>query len=257
MSLNQKNSASSKKLKSIKGNNYKDKSQSKFKKISSTTSITHPQPPTTVISINAPSELQKVQDELAECKKQCEDYQHKLKELKEKESNNESKYQIITSAIQSTYDILLEIIEMFFSPPKSNKDISLSKQQENISCSLDIYDASSIINNEDDKRTVLIEQIQQILVFKLNFLNKVFKLGLDRQIEKVKNWNISNFNNSNSNNNISNITYTKENKENLSTISNLSNLSTMKNKLQPQNNFNTSNSSCNLLYYLFNYLYLE
>ena len=257
MSLNQKNNASSKKLKNIKTSNYKDKSQSKFKKIGSTTSIVHPQPPTTVISINTPSELQKVQDELAECKKQCEDYQLKIKELKENENNNESTFQKITSAIQSTYDILLEIIEMFLSQPKGNKDISLSKQQENVSCSMDIYDASSIINNDDDKRTVLIEQIQQILVFKLNFLSKVFKLGLDKQIEKVKNWNISSFNNSNSNNNISNITYTKENKENLSTISNLSNLSNIKNKLQPQNNNNTSNSSCNLLYYLFNYLYLE
>ena len=261
MSLTHKNSQ--KKTKIVKTVPFKDRTYnnpiSKFQRSNTNGNIIPSTTPSATITITtlSPSidpsinkDIEKLQDELIESKKLLSIYEDKIKELTEKiEKKNSIRFlpiedQKLATAIQSSYDVLIEIIELVLIQPKNQKDYSSNKQQENISCSMDIYDTSSIINNDEDRRAVVFEQIQQILLFKLNSLNKLFKLGLDKQIEKVKNWNFNFLNTST--NNISNITSNKDNKENISNISNLSYLSNLRNKIQQQNN-NNSMSSCKFI----------
>lgn len=261
MSLTQKNLH--KKTKNVKTVYFKDKSYnnpaSKFQRSNTNGNIIPSSTSSATINITSLSpsidpsknkDIEKLQNELMESKKLLLTYENKIKELTEKlEKTNSIQFPGIedhklTIAIQSSYDVLIEILELVLIQSKNQKDYSYNKQQENVSCSMDVYDTSSIINNDEDKKVVVFEQIQQILLFKLNTLNKLFKLGLEKQIDKVKNWNFNVLNTSI--NNISNIRSNKDNKENISNISNLSYLSNQRNKIQQQNN-NNSMSSCKFI----------
>ena len=69
-----------------------------------------------------------------------------------------------------------------------DKDNNLTpKQIENIS--MDIYEPS--VYNDEERRSLLFEQIQQILIFKINYINKMHHLGLEKQIDRIKNWNLN------------------------------------------------------------------
>lgn len=183
--------------------------------------------------------IQKLQDELSEYKIKSDQFQKEIKSLNDKikkansfffrpkkpklqitkptshptfHNPNGKEGEIVTNIInpkilkiiQSSYDVFLDIIELFLSQ-KPNKDQSFKRNSVNTSCSIDIYEPS--ILNEEDKRTALIEQIQNILIFKLNFLSSNFKFGLENQVERVKNWQT---------------TKEKENISNLSLYSNIS-----------------------------------
>jgi hypothetical protein len=92
-----------------------------------------------------------------------------------------------TEYIKSTLSILIELLEMFIAPRMS----SYTRQSfnvENISASysMDIYDS---YNNDDERRNTIIDQIQGLLVSKLNMMKKNLNMDIDQEIEKVKNWN--------------------------------------------------------------------
>ena len=114
-------------------------------------------------------------------------------EEKNKENNEENDPQNLEQLkkiISSTYFILIEIIELILGQKYKDKDKDntlTSRQIENIS--MDIYEQS--VSNDEDKKVLLLEQIQQILIFKLNFMNKVYKLNLDKLCEKIKQWNFN------------------------------------------------------------------
>ena len=195
--------------------------------------------------------IQRLQDEIIEYRNRSEEFQKEIKSLNKKiketssyffrkKSSQEIRLQNggakdasggllgdpkFISEITSTYDVLIDLIELFLSS-KASKNATSNKILENTSCSIDIYEPS--INNEDDRRSVLIEQITQLILFKLNFLNSVFKLDLKKQIEKVNGWNFSK-------------EITVKEKENISNLSIFSNLSSYKNK---NTTFNNSVLSC-------------
>ena len=54
---------------------------------------------------------------------------------------------------------------------------------------MDVYEQS--VNTDEEKKSLILEQIQQILIFKINFMNKMYKLNLDKLCEKIKNWNFN------------------------------------------------------------------
>ena len=55
--------------------------------------------------------------------------------------------------------------------------------------------------NDEERKALLFEQIQQILIFKINYVNKMYHLGLEKQYERVKNWNLKEMNVTKENNN--------------------------------------------------------
>jgi hypothetical protein len=118
----------------------------------------------------------------------------KIKNNKKEEEKNAENNENFTSArlnqlkkaLSSTYSILIEIIELILN--QKYKDNALtSRQMENIS--MDVYEQSVYTNEE--KKSLLLEQIQQILIFKINFMNKLYKLNLEKLCEKIKQWNFS------------------------------------------------------------------
>ena len=105
------------------------------------------------------------------------------KNIENNEENDSQNLEQLKKIISSTYYILIEIIELILGQKYKDKDNTLtSRQIENIS--MDIYEQS--VSNDEEKKALLLEQIQQILIFKLNFINKVYKLNLDKLCEKIR-----------------------------------------------------------------------
>ena len=119
----------------------------------------------------------------------------KNEEEKNSEEDNSSfssqKKNPLKKAISSAYDILIELVELILNQKSykdKDKDNNLTpKQIENIS--MDIYEPS--VYNDEERRSLLFEQIQQILIFKINYINKMHHLGLEKQIDRIKNWNLN------------------------------------------------------------------
>ena len=120
----------------------------------------------------------------------------KLKKEEEKNSedssnsfSNKKTTNPLKKAIISAYEILIELIELILNQ-KNYKIKDKDAKAENIS--MDIYESS--VYNDEERKTLLFEQIQQILIFKINFINKRYNLGLEKQCERIKNWNINSIN---------------------------------------------------------------
>ena len=120
----------------------------------------------------------------------------KLKKEEEKNSedssnsfSNKKATNSLKKAITSAYEILIELIELILNQ-KNYKIKDKDAKAENIS--MDIYESS--VYNDEERKTLLFEQIQQILIFKINFINKRYNLGLEKQCERIKNWNINSIN---------------------------------------------------------------
>ena len=117
----------------------------------------------------------------------------KNEEEKNSEEDNNSfssqKKNPLKKAISSAYDILIELVELILNQKMyKDKDNNLTpKQSQNIS--MDVYEPS--VYNDEDRKALLFEQIQQILIFKINFINKIYHLGLEKQCERIKNWNLN------------------------------------------------------------------
>ena len=168
--------------------------------------------------------IQKLQDELNIYKVKSEKLEEeimklnlKIKEMTEKnekiakkneeEKNSEEdssfssqKKNPLKKAISSAYDILIELVELILNQKtykdKDKENNSTQKQIENIS--MDIYEPS--VYNDEERKSLLFEQIQQILIFKINFINKIYHLGLEKQCERIKNWNLNSINTTKDNN---------------------------------------------------------
>ena len=120
----------------------------------------------------------------------------KLKKEEEKNSedssnsfSNKKTTNSLKKAIISAYEILIELVELILNQ-KNYKIKDKDTKAENIS--MDIYESS--VYNDEERKTLLFEQIQQILIFKINFINKRYNLGLEKQCERIKNWNINSIN---------------------------------------------------------------
>jgi len=129
----------------------------------------------------------------------------KIAKKNEEEKNSEEdssfssqKKNPLKKAISSAYDILIELVELILNQKtykdkdkdKDKENNSTQKQIENIS--MDIYEPS--VYNDEERKSLLFEQIQQILIFKINFINKIYHLGLEKQCERIKNWNLNSIN---------------------------------------------------------------
>ena len=174
---------------------------------------------------NSIKTIQKLEEDLNSYKNKCQKLEEeiinlnfKIKEISEKnekfvkkseeEKNSEEdnssfssqKKSPLKKAIISAYDILIELVELILSQKtykdKDKENNLTPKQNENIS--IDIYEPS--VYNDEERKALLFEHIQQILIFKINFVNKMYRLGLEKQCERVKNWNINAINTTKDNN---------------------------------------------------------
>lgn len=135
------------------------------------------------------------------------------KKYKEKYSNKFGRL------LSSTLGVLLDIIEIYIAnkPINTARDsvLKTNPNNDNISYSIDIYESS--YNCEEDRRNILIEQIQSLIISKLKFMQTFSRINLDKEIFKVKSWNgILNKDNYSLLSNMSNtklIMMRKENKE--------------------------------------------
>lgn len=94
---------------------------------------------------------------------------------KEKKSNQ-------SNHLKTTLNILIEVSELFLNfKPNARSSHSINIE----SISMDIYE--SFIGDEE-RRMTMIEQIQGLLISKLNAIKKSLSLDLDKEIERVKGW---------------------------------------------------------------------
>ncbi len=143
-----------------------------------------------------------------------DDYKKDLENVKKYKSElNQIKMLNIkfSQNLKSTVMNLLDIIELLLSPRGNNPKQSLL-YNENNSYSIDIYDS---YNNEEERRNIIFDQIQNLLISKFNIMKKILSINLDSEIEKVRNWsnafNINKFNNNEIN--VSNIKLSVKNNE--------------------------------------------
>lgn len=136
----------------------------------------------------------KLEEEILQLKLKIKENEKNKISKEEEEKNSEDNDSIskkinqLKQTISSTYYTLIEIIELILSQKYKDKDnTSTSKQIENIS--MDIYEQSAY--SDEEKKSLIIEHIQQILIFKLNFVNKLYNLNLEKLSDKIKQWNFS------------------------------------------------------------------
>lgn len=156
------------------------------------------------------TKTQKLEEEIMKLNlkiKEMTEKNEKIAKKNEEEKNSEDdssfssqKKNPLKKAISSAYDILLELVELILNQKtykdKEKDNNSTQKQIENIS--MDIYEPS--VYNDEERKYLLFEQIQQILIFKINFINKIYHLGLEKQCERIKNWNLNSINTTKDNN---------------------------------------------------------
>ena len=139
---------------------------------------------------------QKLEDEIIHLNfkiKEMTEKNEKIKKNKEENSEENGNYSTqkineLKTVVSSTYSILIEIIELILNQKYKDKDNTITgKNIENIS--MDIYEQS--VSNDEEKKSLILEQIQQILLFKINFMNKMYNLNLEKLCEKIKQWNFN------------------------------------------------------------------
>lgn len=143
------------------------------------------------------------------------------KRLKEKIDKQNSLVKNLKKNFKILANNLIEITELLLLSKSSAEKRASLIAAENASLSIDIYDS---YNNEDEKKSLLQEQIQSLLLEKFYYYKKQLNLDLEAEIEKIKNWN-SNVNflswkNTNSNNNLNNFNFNNSNNIEMS-ISNI------------------------------------
>ena len=140
-------------------------------------------------------EIKVLNFKIKEMTEKSENMKKKKEEEKNSEDDNSSNSfsnknkNYLKKAISSAYEILIELIELILNQ-KNYKSKDKDLKLENIS--MDIYDSS--VYNDEERKNLLFEQIQQILLFKINFINKKYNLGLEKHYERIKNWNINSIN---------------------------------------------------------------
>jgi len=129
------------------------------------------------------------------------------------------KYNIL---FRSTLTSLIDLIEILISnkPFNTNGDsVIKANNNENISFSIDIFDP---YNCEDDKRSFFIEQIINLLLTKIKYIQNNLGFNLDKEISKIKSW-IFFLNKENNNSSIFNTSHTRmiNNKNSFKDLSNI------------------------------------
>lgn len=93
--------------------------------------------------------------------------------------------------LTSTLGVLLEVLELYISsrPLNTARDsvLKTNPNNENASYSIDIYENS--YNCEEERRFILIDQIQSLIISKLRFMQNYSGFNLEKEIIKVKCWN--------------------------------------------------------------------
>lgn len=148
---------------------------------------------------NYKAKSQKLEEEIIQLNLKIKEFTEKNEKIKkskeEEEKNSEDnqnyhnqKINELKTVVSSTYFILIEIIELILNQKYKDKDNTLAgKNIENIS--MDVYEQN--VYTEEEKKSLILEQIQQILYFKINFMNKMYNLNLEKLCEKIKQWNFS------------------------------------------------------------------
>ena len=135
-------------------------------------------------------EIMKLNLKIKEITENNEKMKNNKKEEEKNAENNENfssaKFNQLKKALSSTYSILIEIIELILNQ-KYKDNTSTSRQMENLS--MDVYEQT--VYTDEEKKSLLLEQIQQILIFKINFMNKLYKLNLEKLCDKIKQWNFT------------------------------------------------------------------
>lgn len=150
---------------------------------------------------------------IEEYKKESEKARKLLSEFNSmKETIKQQNFHLI-----STISIMTDLIEIFVSPRSTyalgNSHImtrqSITTNNENISATdIDVYYSYT---NDDDRRNTLVEQIQALLVAKLNVIKKSVGTNIDveKEIERIKSWSLFIRNPNESEINISNLRLSK------------------------------------------------
>ena len=149
----------------------------------------------------------KNEEEILALNKKIKEITEKNNTKKEEEKNSDKDNNSISSnkanklkkLIKSIFDVFLDVIELILSQKINKENYQTQKGSESIS--IDIYENSAY--NDEDKRSLIFEQIQQILIFKLNYIKKLYNLQLDKHCERIRNWNLLTMNNKENNKDIS------------------------------------------------------
>ena len=150
---------------------------------------------------------------------EANDEQIKIKNKLENEYKSLQKsYDISIRSIKSLLETVIELTETIIYNEKSHnnnfynnfnsKNITNNFNQISFSgaadCSLDMYESNINLENnnreedKDNKRNILLEQIKEIIIEKINNITHKLNLVLDssflEKIERLNNWNFHNFN---------------------------------------------------------------
>lgn len=146
--------------------------------------------------------------------KMVSDLQEELTQLK---STHIPKSQLKTTQyeniIKSILSVLIEIFEIFIS-----KTIIPNSSTLQIENSVDVFESYN--NNDEEKRSSLLDQIQSILISKIGFIKRILNVSLNKEMERIQNWS-SNINQSLNLNIVSPLKYksTKTNEDILNSLS--------------------------------------
>jgi len=137
----------------------------------------------------------------ASYKEMVDDYRKESEKARKSNSEFNSMKETINKHslyITSIISVMTELIEMFISPrsPFALGNSYLMTRQsntinnENISATdIDVYCS---YKEDDDRRNTLIEQIQGLLVAKLNLIKRSLpNLDIEKEIERIKSWNFT------------------------------------------------------------------
>ena len=132
-----------------------------------------------------------------------------LNKLTIERNSKDSSIILYSNTVKSLIRFLIKLIEGFFSlksEKKVNKSTTLNLNNNNNSTfligdySIDNYE-NSYFGGNDERRQVLIEQIQSSLIFKLKIIKSSLKIDMKNEMTRVYLWN------NNSNNTINNISF--------------------------------------------------
>ena len=164
-------------------------------------------------------EMQLIKNKYLKMIDEANDEQIKIKNKLENEYKSLQKsYDISIRSIKSLLETVIELTETIIYNEKSHnnnfynnfnsKNITNNFNQISFSgaadCSLDMYESNINLENnnreedKDNKRNILLEQIKEIIIEKINNITHKLNLVLDssflEKIERLNNWNFHNFN---------------------------------------------------------------
>ena len=162
-------------------------------------------------------EIQLIKNKYMQMIEEANNEQIKLKQKLENDFKiTQKNYEFSIISIKRLIDTVIELTEtLIFNEKNHNFQILGNGNKNSINnfnqisfsgmgeCSLDIYDSNANIDNnkdeeKDNKRYIILEQIKEIIIEKINNiiykLNMVLDTSILEKIERLNNWNFHNFN---------------------------------------------------------------